>query len=119
MDFYSKLTVLDWFGASVEVVLALVILFKISVTRIKLSLFSYAIVSGLWQVYLPVSPYDTAVSSWAFLSIEGLRYLTWLLALLYLFADLYECDLDDVVIDTDSFHKHVVNQDKRKKFDIS
>ncbi|MFT5880914.1 MAG: putative PEP-CTERM system histidine kinase [Moritella sp.] len=84
MDYYYNLKILGWLAGSVEIALAITVLFKISITRIKVSFFACAVISAVWHISLPISPEFSVVTSWQFLFMEGLRYLAWLLILVHL-----------------------------------
>ena len=73
----------NWLNSCVEIALAIIILFNISITRIKISLFTCAIISIIWHVSVP-DVISASSLSWSFFLLETLRYLSWVIVLLYL-----------------------------------
>ena len=73
----------NWLNSCVEIALAIIILFNISITRIKISLFTCAIISIIWHVSVP-DVISASSLSWSFFLLEALRYLSWVIVLLYL-----------------------------------
>jgi len=72
-----------WLHSSVEIALAIIILFKVKILRIKVSLFACALISVIWHISVPDS-ISSASLSWGFFLLESLRYLSWVIVLLYL-----------------------------------
>ncbi|MEL0660714.1 XrtA/PEP-CTERM system histidine kinase PrsK [Psychromonas arctica] len=73
----------NWLNSCVEIALAIIILFNISITRIKISLFTCAVISIIWHVSVP-DVISASSLSWSFFLLEALRYLSWVIVLLYL-----------------------------------
>ncbi|MEJ6121122.1 PEP-CTERM system histidine kinase PrsK [Vibrio sp. 2-Bac 85] len=74
---------IHWLNSSVEIALAVIILFKVKLLRVKLSLFACAVVSVIWHGAVP-DTISAGSLSWGFFLIESLRYLAWVIVLLYL-----------------------------------
>ena len=72
-----------WLHSSVEIALAIIILFKVKIIRIKVSLFACALISVIWHISVPDS-ISSGSLSWSFFLLESLRYLSWVIVLLYL-----------------------------------
>ncbi|WP_413692327.1 hypothetical protein [Psychromonas sp. KJ10-2] len=83
MEFSVNLFEGNWLKSSVEIALAIIILFKIPIMRIKVSLFACAVISVIWHLSAPET-ISAASFSWRFLLLESLRYLSWIIVLLYL-----------------------------------
>jgi putative PEP-CTERM system histidine kinase len=84
MNYYSTLTIFDYFTASVEITLALTALVKIKNLKIKLSFFLFAILTAIWHITLADNPFGRFPSSDQFQLIEILRYIGWPLILINL-----------------------------------
>lgn len=83
MELNLSLSDTHWLHSSVEVALAIIILFKVKLIRIKISLFACAVISIIWHLSVPNS-ISAASLSLAFFLLESLRYLSWVIVLLYL-----------------------------------
>ncbi|MEG3754539.1 XrtA/PEP-CTERM system histidine kinase PrsK [Psychromonas arctica] len=83
MEFSFNLIEGNWLKSCVEIALAMIVLFKVPILRIRISLFACAVISVIWHSSVPES-ISAASFSWSFLLLESLRYLSWIIALLYL-----------------------------------
>ncbi|PKF61428.1 PEP-CTERM system histidine kinase PrsK [Psychromonas sp. psych-6C06] len=84
MDFYQNTEFSNLLLGSVEIALAIVVFFKIHITRTKISFLIYALCAVVWHISLPTQLDSYLVNSAQLLIIEALRYLTLLLMLLCL-----------------------------------
>jgi putative PEP-CTERM system histidine kinase len=84
MDFYQHIQFSDLLLISVEIALALTVIFKVRITRIKTSFLVCALTAGVWHLSMPIQLNSVFINSIQFLLIESLRYLTLLLMLLCL-----------------------------------
>ena len=73
----------NWLNSCVEIALAIIVLFNISITRIKVSLFACAVISVIWHASAP-DVVTASAWSWSFFFLDILRYLSWVIVLLYL-----------------------------------
>jgi len=83
MEFNLILNEGNWLNSCIEAALAIIILFNVPILRIKISLFACALISILWHISAPDSISSNSLS-WSFLLLESLRYLSWVIVLLYL-----------------------------------
>ena len=72
-----------WLNSCVEIALAIIILFKVPIPRVKINLFVCAVISVIWHISSP-DLISTASLSWSFFLLEFLRYLSWVILLLHL-----------------------------------
>ncbi len=84
MDFYQNIEFSDLLLSSVEIALAVIVLLKIRITRIKISFLICAITSAIWHLSIPNQLDSPLVSSLQFTLLETLHYLALLLMLLSL-----------------------------------
>lgn len=83
-DYYTALTMADYLLICVEIALALTALIKIKNIKIKLSFSFFALAAALWHISLSSSPSFYFSLSDQFQLLELLRYMSWLLLLIYL-----------------------------------
>ena len=83
MELNLNVSDIHWLNSSVEIALAVIILFKVKLLRVKLSLFACAVISVIWHSSVP-DTISAGSLSWGFFLIESLRYLAWVIVLLHL-----------------------------------
>jgi putative PEP-CTERM system histidine kinase len=84
MDFYQHIQFSDLLLISVEIALALTVIFKVRINRIKASFLVFALTASIWHLSIPIQLNNLLINSIQLLLIESLRYLTLMLMLLCL-----------------------------------
>ena len=87
LDYYATKTFFDLFTVCMEIMLAIIALIYIKNRKLKFSFAVMALFLAFWHLSFSRNPFSFLTMSWHFQWLEILRYMGWLLLLLYMIAD--------------------------------
>lgn len=87
LDYYLTMTLFDLSTACIEIMLAIIALIYIKNRKLKFSFAVMALFLAIWHLSFSKNPFSFLTMSWHFQWLEILRYIGWLLLLIYMIAD--------------------------------